>query len=141
MTYEQIWAVWMLLALAVAAGLAIWAKHLRESKRLALREMIHRERMAALEKGVALPELPPDPAPSSAAGQLGRAALLGGLVLVFGGLGLLAALGRIPDTAEMGDLRDLASLGMLPIFIGFGLLLYTLLDRWSRQPDGEDEAP
>lgn len=140
MTYEQIWAVWVLLALAVAAGLAIWAKHLREAKRLALREMIHRERMTALEKGVALSDDPARPE-TTAASHLGRAALLGGLVLVFGGFGLLAALGRIPDTAEMGDLRDLASLGMLPVFTGFGLLLYALLDRWSRQPDGEDEAP
>lgn len=140
MSYEQVWALVALLTLAVAAGLLLWNRHLRETKRLALREMIHRERMTALEKGTALPELPTDPGPPRA-DHLSRAALLGGLVLVFGGFGLLAALGRVPDTAEVGGLRDLATLGMLPVFTGFGLLLYAVIDRLSRRSDGEDEAP
>lgn len=139
MSYEHVWALVVLFALAIAAGLTVWARHLREAKRLALREMVHRERMAALEKGTALPELPNDPGPSGV-DQLSRAALLGGLVLVFGGFGLLAALGRVPDTPEMGDLRDLATMGLLPIFAGFGLLLFAILDHWFRQPD-EDTSP
>lgn len=141
MSYEHIWALVVLLAIATAAGLLVWARHLKEGKRLALREMIHRERMAALEKGVALPELPADPAPTGGSDYLTRAALLGGLVLVFGGFGLLAALGRVPDTAQVGDLRDLATLGLLPVFTGFGLLLYSVIDRLSRRSVGEDEAP
>lgn len=140
MSYEQVWALVVLLALAIAAGLAVWSRHLREVKRVALREMVHRERMTALEKGTALPELPTDPE-ASGADQLSRAALLGGLVLVFGGFGLLAALGRVPDTSEVGDLRDLATMGLLPVFAGFGLLLFVILDRWFRQPDGEDSSP
>ena len=139
MSYEHIWAIVGLLVLAAGAALAIWGRHLHEAKRLALREMIHRERMAALEKGVALPELPADREREGSAGSdlLGKAALLGGLVLVFGGLGLLAALFMVPDNPRVGDLRGLTTLGFLPIFTGVGLLLYAWLERRAAREAGE----
>lgn len=47
--------------LALAAGIVgyIYVKHLSRQKRL---EIIHQERMAAMEKGIPLPEFPLDPA-------------------------------------------------------------------------------
>jgi hypothetical protein len=140
MSYEHIWALVVLLTLATTAGLLVWARHLKEGKRLALREMIHRERMAALEKGVALPELPADPAPAGASDHLVRAARLGGLVLLFGGIGLTAALFFIPLDPALEDLHHMASMGLLPFFIGLGLLLYTWLDRGSRRAGRGDGA-
>jgi hypothetical protein len=140
MSYEHIWALVVLLTLATTAGLLVWARHLKEGKRLAQREMIHRERMAALEKGVALPELPADPAPAGASDHLTRAARLGGLVLLFGGIGLTAALFFIPLDPALEDLHHMASMGLLPFFIGLGLLLYTWLDRGSRRAGRGDGA-
>jgi len=50
MSYEQVWVLIGVLAIGFWGGLAIWSRHLREVKRLKVREMIHRERMAALER-------------------------------------------------------------------------------------------
>lgn len=141
MSYEHIWVVIGVLALCAWMGLTVWARHLRDKKRMALREMIHRERMAALEKGVDLPELPVDVAGGAAEtgdgpAWVGRAALLAGLTLVCAGIGMAAAFGFTPDTSEMGGMRDLAPLGLLPVFAGIGLLLFFVLDRRTRRPPG-----
>jgi len=50
-----------MVALALAGGIVtyLYVKHQGRQKRL---EIIHQERMAAMEKGIPLPELPLDPA-------------------------------------------------------------------------------
>ena len=59
---------WSTLVLVWVFGwAAVWLvrQRAREAKALKLREMLHRERMAAIEGGVPLPELPdPEEAPS-----------------------------------------------------------------------------
>ena len=135
MSYEYAWIPIALLALAGAVALAAWSRHLRESKRLALREMIHRERLVALEKGVPLPNL--EAAPMEAASADGaivwveRLALLGGLALLFTGIGQVVALNLLPATAPLGGqgLRVTAALGLMPASTGVGLLLYVWLSR------------
>lgn len=142
MSYEQVWMVILIPALFAGAGLAVWARHLREKKRVAEREMIHRERMAALEKGVALPELPEGlrgegEAPGNGRAWVSQAALLAGLTLLFGGMGLVAAFFLVPDTPASDGLHSLAPVGLMPAFAGVGLLLFYVLDRRARRHAGE----
>jgi hypothetical protein len=138
MSYEQVWIAIFIPALLAAAALAVWARHLREAKRVAEREMIHRERMAALEKGAALPELPAGLRGASEETGNGRAwvsqaALLAGLTLLLGGIGLFVAFIMVPDTPEMGGLQAMAPIGLIPAFAGLGLLLFYDLDRRARR--------
>lgn len=140
MSYEQVWAVIVILTLCAWGALWVWARHLRERKRVAVREMVHRERLAALEKGQPLPEVPGEAAAGEAgsdgAAWVSRASLLAGLGLVFSGLGFAVAFALIPATPEMGGMRELAPMGLLPVFTGLGLLLFYVLDRRSRRPPG-----
>jgi len=138
MSYEHVWAVIAILTFCIWAGLAIWSRHLREAKRVAMREMIHRERMVALEKGQPLPEVPADAASSierggDTASWVSRASLLAGLALTFAGIGLLVSFTLTPNRPETAGLGDLASMGFLPIFTGVGLLLFYVLDRRGRR--------
>lgn len=142
MSYEQVWIAIFIPALLAAAALAVWARHLREAKRVAEREMIHRERMAALEKGAALPELPAGlQAPGEASGNgrawVSQAALLAGLTLLFAGVGLFAAFTMIPGTPETAGMQALAPIGLIPAFAGLGLLLFYDFDRRARRSDEE----
>jgi len=133
MYYEQ---VWVLIAIAWVAVI-VFARHLRERKRLEVREMIHRERMAALEKGAKLSELPADLAKGAdpteetrAGGQwVQRAALAGAFILILGGIGMSLGFLLVPQTPELGDLHQMAPLGAIPVLVGFGLLLYAWVDR------------
>ena len=133
MDYEHVWVLIALLGVAVI----IWARHLRERKRLAVREMIHLERMAAIEKGATLSELPADlasgadPAEEARTGGqwVQRAALAGAFILILGGVGLSLGFLLLPQTPELGDLHQMAPLGAIPVLVGFGLLLYAWVDR------------
>ncbi len=134
MSYEHVWAVIGLLTLLAGVALAVWARHLRETKKVALREMIHQERMAALEKGVTLPELAPDVAAGlgevvSGTAWVHSAALLAGLVLLVGGAGTMVSLLLIVPGTGVGDLYYLWPVGLIPASAGIGLLLYYALDR------------
>lgn len=108
----------------VAAGL-VWRAH-SSRRRDKVREMVHRERMLALEKGTPLPELDLGENGSAAADKAGgrRAALALGLMLLFGGTGMMAAF------MMAVDLSDLWPLGLIFLFIGVGLLLYVPLSRF-----------
>lgn len=139
MSYEHVWAVIGILALCAFAALVVWARHLREKKRVEVREMVHRERLAALEKGQPLPEVPGETATAGGADPaawVGPAALLAGLALLFAGIGFAAAFGFTPNTPETRGMQDLAAMGFLPAFTGLGLLLFYVLDRRNRRPPG-----
>jgi hypothetical protein len=138
MSYEHVWAVIGILMLSAWAGLAIWSRHLRDAKRVAMREMVHRERLAALEKDQPLPEVPAEAASSveqggDAGAWVSRVSLLAGLALTFAGIGLLVSFTLTPNRPETAGLGDLASMGFLPIFTGVGLLLFYFLDRRGRR--------
>lgn len=127
---------WALVALVWVFGwVAVWYLRRRavESRSLKLRELVHRERMAAIEKGVPLPEIPAeeeaDPvwlrseAERMRAAWLRRTALILGLLFLFGGLGMCAGFYWAPDRGFNG----MWTLGLIPAMSGLGLLLYAVL--------------
>lgn len=86
-------------------------------KRRRLIELHHAERMAAIERGMELPPLPVDIL-GGAARRRTSSELLPGLVWLFVGVGLVAALG--PLTGQ----RGVALLGLIPAGVGLAYLIY-----------------
>ena len=132
--YENV--LWALVGLAWIFGWAvIWYLRRRnvEANALRLRDLVHRERPAAIEKGVPLPEIPTeeeaDPlwlrpeAERMRAVWLRRTALILGLLFLFGGLGMCAGFYWAPDRGFHG----MWTLGFIPAMSGVGLLLYAAI--------------
>ena len=109
----------------------------KTKRRLHVFDLIHKERMQAIEKGLPYPELPPyaiedeesDPhrhwkpvSPRRVAGF--------GVVIILGGAGALTALLISQDKY----LQSLWSMGLIPIFLGVGLLLYAWINRNAETP-------
>jgi hypothetical protein len=117
-------------------------KHLHEAKLLKLREMVHTERMRALERDLPMPE-----DDSDAIGQLlsngpeysalsveartarerliRMAALCLGLTSLLGGIGLTFGLHFQSDSSVSG----MWGIGLIPTLIGVGLILFVRLSR------------
>lgn len=124
---------WALVALVWIFGWAtIWflRKRAIESRALKLRELLHRERMAAIDKGVPLPEIPSDEeaipewmrpeAERLRAAWLQRIALVLGLLALFTGIGMCGGFYWSPDRG----FHLMWTLGLIPAMAGVGLLLY-----------------
>jgi hypothetical protein len=112
-------------------------KYLRYRNRLKLRELFHKERIAAIEKGISLAELPEDALEhlseermwesyNSGNHRINKLALALGLVLLFGGIGFIIS---------MSIFRNLSFglLGVIPVMIGIGLLIYYRLTKEPSQ--------
>jgi hypothetical protein len=98
-------------------------QHLRAVRRLRHLELIHKERMLSLEKGIPLPEdSSAAPSPLSAA-ALQSLSLALGLLLVFVGIGLALAHSLAADQ----DSARSWTVGLIPAMAGLGLLLYAWL--------------
>lgn len=128
MTDAQAWA---LAASVIAVGwLTLRFVHVeRQEKRFAsARELLHRERMAALDQGLVPPEEPRIGEPGSRAPLSWQAAVLGlGIVLLCAGVGFTIGLRLVPRTPEMVGMQELASLGLIPALAGAGLVLFWYL--------------
>jgi peptidoglycan/LPS O-acetylase OafA/YrhL len=104
-------------AIIFGCGIAMVAIYTNYRKRRDIYTLHHRERMAAIEKGVEVPPLPEvffteDTAPYSP-----RRNLLKGLIWLFIGLGVLLAL------YQHGE-EDGAWFGLIPMGIGAAYLIY-----------------
>ena len=128
--------IWSLVGLAWVFGwAAIWYLRRRavETDALKMREMLSRERMAALEKGVPLPELPAEEEADAVwltpeaervrAIWLQRLALILGFFFLFGGLGVCAGFYWAPDRS----FHVMWTIGLIPAMSGLGLLLYAVV--------------
>jgi hypothetical protein len=104
-------------ALAAAVSAYLYFRHTERQRRL---EIVHQERLTAMEKGIPLPELPLAPARLPTPPDP-RVPLLHGIVWTALGLGAMAGLfmGRVPD--------GLWPLPLPLVFLGLGLLLYYAL--------------
>jgi hypothetical protein len=110
----------------------IW--HLKGQRRQKTMEMIHKERMMAMEKGIPLPELPDlgeTPAKSAIAEAVGAIRInprwpLGlGALFVMVGAGTSVALWLTPEK----DPHNAWPLGLVAVFFGVGLFFHYLLTR------------
>lgn len=135
------WLATVLLVLGLM-GAAILRRHLHESKLLRLREISHKERTIAMERSLPIPETDaskidsllgeghgPDTNPDSmtraSAHWIRLNALALGLIAIFGGMGLMPALYYQLDVEISGTW----AFGLVPIFIGIGLLIFVRLSR------------
>jgi hypothetical protein len=125
---------------------SLTVKYLRHRNRLKLREIVHKERMAAIEKEIPLPELPEVTLEhlqdekiwaGSIIGnhQMRKLALAIGLVLLFGGIGVSLTFAALPDNfkIETFGLRGGEAFGIIPVMIGIGLLIYYRLTKEPNQ--------
>jgi hypothetical protein len=118
------------LAVFAAAAAFAYSQRLRHQRLLGHRDLVHRERMAAIEKGLDLPAMTGSESEGSAAPE--HVALASGLVLLLGGVGFFAAFIMIPTPDGSADgLHHFASLGLIPAFAGTGLLLFSWMARAS----------
>ncbi len=119
------------------AVISLLFKYLRYRNRLKLREMVHKERMAAIEKGISPPELPEESLEhlseermwesySFGNHRINKLALALGLVLLFGGIGFIISMSVFHDIS-------FGLLGVIPIMIGIGLLIYYHLTKEHNQ--------
>jgi hypothetical protein len=115
-----------------AVLLVIW--YVRGQRRQRRLELIHAERMAAIEKGIPLPEMPDYEAlahPSELRGNsLNPRWPLGvGTVIAMLGLGLCAALFLSGDEYH----NQIWPFGLIGVFLGVGLMLHYFLMRSPNQ--------
>jgi hypothetical protein len=115
-----------------AGFIVFWAlliavtRHLRAQQRLRQREMIHRERVLALEKGVPLPaEEPGVVSPGLAGLSLRTLSLVLGFVLLGCGIGLVLAALCSADPSRFARWP----FGLIPGMVGIGLLLNAWVGR------------
>ena len=119
----------IVLALAGALVAYLYFKFLERQRRL---EIIHSERLAAMDKGIPLPELPIDP-PRAPGTPSTHVPLILGIILSAFGFGLMIAL-------RVATAGNIVSTGWsrvwpmpLPIaLMGVGLVLYFVLARERR---------
>jgi hypothetical protein len=111
-----------LVAIVMSLAIPIVAIIAELAKRRKFYELHHKERLAAIEKGV---ELPPLPAEFLGSKPKGRPRyLLRGLIWLFVGLGLLIALSGITRSeAEKSWL-----LGFIPTGVGLAYLIYYFVE-------------
>jgi Domain of unknown function (DUF6249) len=110
------------LIVASLAAVGIAFMFLRSRERQRRQEMVHKERLAAMDKGIPLPELPFDP-PHVPKPADPRVPLMHGIVwLAFG-------IGGVATMSVIGPIRNIPLWPMpLPlVFLGAGLVLYYVL--------------
>jgi len=105
--------------------LAIWTEHKR---RVALMELCHKERMAALEKGL---EPPPFPQEQSESVEAPKTGLKGGLIWLALGIGLGLFLGLQPKPEFH------PALSAIPIALGLAYLIYYGIEGRKHSPTGK----
>jgi hypothetical protein len=107
----------IVVALAAVVVAYLYFRHVERQRRL---EIVHQERLAAMDKGIPLPELPRD-APKVPKPPDPREPLIHGIVWLALGFGAMLALRLIPHAPVLWPLP-------LPIaLLGIGLILYYAL--------------
>jgi len=136
-------------------GSSILRRHLVLARQIKLRQIIHAERMKAMEQNVELPEasdaelarlLGDDQAHrpngrgwlSSSLLWVRLVSLCLGLTAFFGGVG--TCIGMAITTGE--EMNEFWAMGLIPVFVGIGLLIfYALSDRLTAQARDETASP
>jgi hypothetical protein len=102
-------------------------------RRRDLVEANHKERMAAIERGMELPALP-DSFYQSIKPARRSSYLLPGLVWLFVGIGLFVALGAVAG-------EEVRNFGLIPAGVGVAFLIYYFVEGRRSPQSGEARAP
>lgn len=132
-TIENIMALSIpIIAIVFGIGIGMLSVYLEYRKKRDIFEMHHKERMAAIDKGMEIPALPAEFYQDTRRRQCGPASnLRRGLVLLLVGLAVAAALAATGQRA--------AAWGLVPAAVGLAYLLVYFIE--SRRPPRSDEAP
>lgn len=112
----------MLFGIGMPLAVAIVWIVLNYRRRRRIVELYHAERMAAIERGMELPELPMDIIDGGSPRRR-RTALLPGLVWFFIGLALVVGSMTLPEDDEMP-----LFVGLIPLGVGLAYLIYYFLE-------------
>lgn len=126
MDIEQMALLIPILGVVLGVGVAIVAivtSHREKQKRAELR---HRERLAAIEKGI---EIPPDPDPDADVKK--GSSLKSGLIGLLVGVVLYFALREVAD-------EDVALFGLIPAAIGLASLIAWLVEARNKSDERPD---
>src|SRR5262245_19159405 len=135
------WGLLFVLALIFMSGYGDYADQAQKAV-VRFRDQLHKERMAAIEKGLAPPDASfdealfdylesRDPRQSAAAAPMRAQGASGWAIsLIAAGLGwYLASALTDPESPVVGWIHSTAPLGLLPVMLGSGLLLHAVLLR------------
>ena len=123
---DSISILWPLFLFFGCWGLILVGRNIKAKTRLKENEMIHRERIEAMQKGLPVPPYPelPSVEPSTRAVDWVRMiSLVLGLLFLFTGIGMCAAFLIEPDW------REVWPMGLVPAMAGIGFLLFYNLSR------------
>lgn len=133
----MLWAVFGITFIIAFMLVGVLAERQRQKSRLARQELLQKERMMAMEKGLPLPDWDAvmlddngTTINSSEAHERRKewfrlVALCLGLFFAFAGIGLLFAF----NLEGADDFEDIATVGFIPLMSGFGLLLFYFLTK------------
>lgn len=130
-------AGWMWVLIPVAAIIWLMVSSLSEEKtKRHNREMIHRERMAAIEKGLDEP-YDETTLPSALIHREDQTGLLtSGIISMAAGLGIAVFLAILVDP----DDRNVMAVGFVPFFVGIGLVVaWWVTRRFTDQANGREQ--
>lgn len=120
-----------IIAIVMGIGIGMLSLWLEYRRKRELFELHHKERMAAIEKGIEVPPLPPELFYSTRKRRSPEGGLRIGLILFFLGIVLFAAL-YFSNGSELTN----AFWGLIPAAIGAALVIfYFLVGRKDRPAD------
>ena len=134
------WAIFGVSFVFIFILIGIMGESQRQKAKLAKQELLQKERMMAMEKGLPLPEwdsamLDDNGAVVSSAEAHERrkewfqlVSLCLGLILVFAGIGMTLAFHFSSDRG----FHDIVTIGLIPFMTGLGLLLFYFLTRRNK---------
>ena len=123
----------LLLVIFGCVGYGMLKRYLLDQALVKRREMVHKERIIAMEKGLPIenlqsgeePLLIPGPSQEKVLVWVRLGSLCVGLFLVLGGAGICVAF----YFTSVSDLREVWTVGVIPLLVGVGLLLFFALSK------------
>ena len=133
MPYEFIPLFWALFLFLGSWGLVLVGRNIKAKTRLRENEIIHRERIEAMQKGLTVPPAPELPSVYSGSAVAGPSTPAIDWVrvvsLALGFFFLLTGIGMCSAFLISQDFREIWSIGLIPAMAGIGFLLFYSLSR------------
>lgn len=127
----------LLLVIFGCVGYGMLKRYLLDQALVKRREMVHKERIIAMEKGLPIENLQlgeeplhvPGPSQEKVLVWVRLASLCVGLLLLLAGVGICIAF----HFTSVSDLHDIWTIGVIPVLAGVGLLLFFVLSKGFKE--------